>query len=417
MFPSVLCRQLQDEKSVVFNKKQCAFTAATVPKVLFSNTVFVETGMEHTLTGGEAKLDPMVYLMVRAQIPTEEASDGLDTTNIGWTGRVPVPLMQWNNYENPKTWIRYDHAYSPFYVQVQRNDDYQSDCIINHRRSQNITSNNYLNGCMTVSLQSNLSPEERGMHRSFTHTISLDISKQLLLQDGSHKVQIQMFHPLSRDVYVDVDEPFPFGNSCWTSISTVRNTQQDRYIKEHLFDCKVHLITVPDSIIDIEQPTFSSPQHVVAFVIDVVLDAMDDGDVYEKKVRWKGDSFHLAVTFVTQLHFRYAETIHRSNVGKLGSLSMVHIPTPFVHGAKLSHWKEIENGTLSETVIYNHVKRIDATRHHVEFVSSGSWERALGEITTGVDDHHDIVIFITLLASLAGAWRILNDMSKVSIWK
>jgi hypothetical protein len=43
--------------------------------------------------------------------------------------------------------------------------------------------------------------------------------------------------------------------------------------KDDWFDCKVNLITAPDSVVDIEQPSFASPQHIVAFVIDVALDA------------------------------------------------------------------------------------------------------------------------------------------------
>jgi hypothetical protein len=134
------------------------------------------------------------------------------------------------------------------------------------------------------------------------------------------------------------------------------------------------------------------------------------------------------VTFVTQLHFRYADTVHYGKVGKMGTYSQVHVPTPFLHGARLVTSK-IENGTtLSEktTVYYNnnnnnhhhYGNKIDSSHHHNEDSStSGSWEIALAEITTGVDDHHDIVIVVTVLASLAGAWRMIYDMSKVSIWK
>lgn len=426
---SVLCRQLLHQNSSLVKKERCLLHAAIVPKVAFVSKTEQTTKIRRRRRRRRKKsthqlsLDPLVYLSLRAQIPSmgddwllgTSSLDIVPDTSMSTGRRDRTPLIQWNNYDTKTTktsWRRYENAYSPFHVKI-------------HRRNEN-------NENMAVSLESNLASEDMGMHRSFTHTLSVDISKPLFLlslQDGSYKIQLQMFQPLSRDVYLDLDEPFPSGDQ---SSCRARQTSRNRRLnvinrgttKDDWFDCKVNLITAPDSVVDIEQPSFASPQHIVAFVIDVPLDAKGNDYKEGVKVVWEEeDSFQITVTFVTQLHFRYADTVHFGKVGKMGTYSKVHVPTPFLHGTRLVTSK-IENGTtLSEkTIAYNnhhhYGNKIDSLHHHNDDLStSGSWEIALAEITTGVDDHHDIVIVVTVLASLVGAWRIIHDMSKVSIWK
>lgn len=194
----------------------------------------------------------------------------------------------------------------------------------------------------SASLKSSLS-ETGGMHRLLHHSITVTCPPTT----DTYKASLTMLLFVSEHVFIDVDDPFDSGND----VSFISKNQ-----------------------IDIEQPAFASPQHVVAVQIHV-----DEREC---------DYSPAPIEFATKLHVRYPPLTSR------GFLDIA-LPAPFLYQAWLMDSFNNKNYTLRQS----------------------SWQPPIEtRVATGYDGDYTWVVTITILWSLVGSLMLLRSLSKVSKW-
>jgi hypothetical protein len=383
-FPSSLCMQLKEHEMMMIHGK-CEHMAAPVPNL--SNT-FDPNGI---VPGRqlEAILEPLMYLTLSAKL-------SFGNRRSSKTGKADAySLVQYNNYNSNisrnKLWTQHPNAYSPLEIEGSKKP---ATC----KKEKNIP--------ISIVVESSLS-NKGGMHRAFTHTVALHTTVDHLSKsfNGTVQGEINLILPQSQDIFMDVDDPFQKGEhgACNMIIANRPMSVQNSVINGN---CHASLVSVTEEVIDIEQPAFVSPQHVVAIKIEF------EGYVPNnfKLLGNKGGYIEIVLGVITNLHFRYPLT---SDAGASSSLVPVHVPTPFLYDAKLIGTDGVVNvqsvqncHTLSKGIAIKSGTGV-----------SGSWENAIVEIAAGKDDHHGYVMIITVIVSLVGALIILFDMSKVSSWR
>jgi len=393
--PPSLCMQLQENEMLQEQeqgKGQCEHMAAPVPKL--SNNI--HDGGIVSLDELQTILEPSVYFTLGAKMAFEKKRI------VGRGKANAFSLVQYNNY-NRGIWSKYPDPYSP--LEIEKGNEGQDASAVCKENDNPIS----------VVVESSLS-EKGGMHRAFKHTVALQttvdhVSKKF---NGTIHGEVNVILPQSQDIFLDMDDPFQKGGergrgACSMIIGNRPISVQKSVLKGK---CNVSLISVPHSVIDIEQPAFVSPQHVVALKIEF------EGYVPNgfKLLGNKGGYIEIALAVTTNLHFRYPLTA-RSDTHDGGSnsnnLVPVHVPTPFLYDAKLVG----TDGLFSVQSVQNCRKMAKGIAFKSGTGVSGSWEKAIMEIAAGNDNHYEYVMIITVLVSLIGAWRILFDMSKVSSWK
>jgi len=380
-FPSSLCMQLKDHEMLI-PQGRCEHMAASIPK-LSSN---INDGGIVSHDQLEAILEPSIYLTLPVKLP-------FGNKRSSKRGKADAySLVQYNNHnrnrKRKKLWTRHPDAYSP--LEIERGSE---SC--NEKHSP-----------ISVVVESSLS-NKGGMHRSFKHTVALQTTADHLRKNFNGMVhgEVNLILPQSKDIFIDVDDPFQKGEqgACVMIIANRPRTVQKTVLNGN---CNATLVSVVDEVIDIEQPAFVSPQHVLGLKIEF------EGYVPNnfKLLGNKEGYIEIALGVVTNLHFRYPLTID-AGVSSYGV--PVHVPTPFLYDAKLIG----TDGVLSVQSVQNCHKLSKGMAFKSGSGVSGSWEKAIVDIAAGKDDHHDYVMIITVIVSLIGAWRILFDMSKVSSWR
>jgi hypothetical protein len=186
--------------------------------------------------------------------------------------------------------------------------------------------------------------ETGGMHRLMHHSIAISCPHGVA---GPFQVSITMLLFVSEHFFVDVDDPF------------------DTFGENEFF--------LSNSRIDIEQPAFASPQHVVAVQI-----------IMKERAVCNDDS---QIEFATKLHVRYPPLTHEGNL-------QVALLAPLLYQGWLTS-KNI-NYTLTPWSSYQTPMQ---TR-----------------VTTGFEQDYYWVGIITILWSLRGSYLLLCSLSKVSKW-
>ena len=345
-----------------------------------------------------------------------------------------LPLMQYNNYNSDGRWSQH-RAYSPLQIEIEGmnselpKDDHDDVSIRTEAGAETETPHEPFVPFFTAKLKSTIS-NEGGMHRAYQHVISISARTSIAKDDADANAvnssissssiagQVYLVLPQSEGIFLDMDDPFQNGDiqhAC--RLRVLRNNQIQERERGYPMkaSCNVQMVTAPHAVIDIEQPAFVSPQHVVALRIEFQVENYDDDDEGGMIMKMQ-DQIDLALELevVTNLHFRYPMII--SAAGHLTGFVEVHVPTPFLHGARF----ESRTNIPGQTKVANaHVlDRCMGNTSGAGCTCSGSaWENVMIEVPAGVDEHHDLVMITTVVISLIGAWRMLHDMSKVSLWK
>jgi hypothetical protein len=202
------------------------------------------------------------------------------------------------------------------------------------------------------------------------HSIAISCPREIA--GPIQEVSLTMLLFVSEHFFVDVDDPF----DC-----TFFANDDD----EHAFAVLQKINK--NRIIDIEQPAFASPQHVVAVqillgkerVVDDICNNNDDDDT-------------LQIEFATKLHVRYPPLTRE------GSLD-VALLAPLLYQGWLVSAEHI-NYTLSPS----------------SSLSSSYQPPIQTRIATGFEQDYYWVGIITILWSLVGSYLLLCNLAKVSKW-
>lgn len=295
---------------------------------------------------------------------------------------------------------QYDDAQSPFQLReyVQKNEK-------GNEKEVSVTSMAYLRS--TVS-------QDGGMHRAFSHQMKLLIHtanfNEVTMKQQQHPEisgTAYIILPLSQGFFLDLDDAFRLfddGRSICRSEVRLKDTNDyDRVgvdARRNGHNCHVTIETLPGTLIDIEQPAFASPQHVVVLRFEFQFNFSDLMTSSTSTINLvdsgSQSALEVEVDFeaVMNLHFRYPQT------NKIGSMEIgmpTYLPTPFLYRVIL----ESPNPNFCGEVNVN---------------TSAFASGPMILIGAGYDGHHDFVMSFTLIVSLFGAWCMLKGMSTVSVW-
>lgn len=207
----------------------------------------------------------------------------------------------------------------------------------------------------SANLQSSLS-SDGGMHRLLHHSISFACQPEMT----TYQASFYMLVFVTEHFFVDVDDAF---------------LSSQEHVIPFLLDSRER--------IDIEQPAFVSPQHVIIVKVDASGICKNDSQQEEEYV-----------AFATKLHVRYPPLTETGHV-------QVSFPAPLLYSGWLTDTTRVhqENYTLLTTA------------------SDFSWQSPISvQVATGFQDDAHFVGIVTILASLIGSLVLLQKISKVSVW-
>ena len=244
--------------------------------------------------------------------------------------------------------------------------------------------------------------DEGGMHRAFINrvTIALDpkqhFTKRSLIpkdvQTLTLKGNMTFLFPILKGYFIDLDDPFQ------DDIDQACHLQQSLSTKD---SCHVKIVTTPsDLVIDIEQPSFASKQHVIAFRLHFQASIMNDFSSH-------GSDPLIELTFVPMIHLRYQPIVKKYDYRK--GLILIPVSNLFLHHANIE--TKVTNSNNANNYTYHTNFKI------AQQVEKSNQSRILSvEVATGLDSHHDIVMIFTMLACFLGAIQMIRDFSKIGQW-
>lgn len=279
----------------------------------------------------------------------------------------------WHLAERKGLWV--PGVSSPFFLQPKaRNDQGEEDEMNKGGAIKRATS-------IPATIVSTVS-DSGGMHRDHRHRLTLQLSPDEMKSDGRDLMgNVTVLMPLSEDAFVDMDDALQEDGAC--------------VVKSAFFSSKCHVDIAPlprGVVVDIEQPSFASQQHVLVLQI-----SFETVFTYEK-----ADA--IVVDFVSNLHLRYPSPVTGFEVDLMSEkrrVKSVSIPSTFIGG-----------GRVVETTM-------DGMRTSILTIEGGNQQ---GEdfvvlyAAAGHDGDYYIVVLITFVASIIGLLFMIRDISRTSVW-
>ena len=218
-----------------------------------------------------------------------------------------------------------------------------------------------------------------GMHQTFHNEIQIFLDKKN--QEKSKNLEtinngfVLFLMPISEHYFIDMDDPSPheknFGCQIYASPAS------------HMpYECQIQMIINDEQRMDIEQPSFVSPQHIIALNISFY----SNHRINNEKAHYL--KFPLRLSFDLTLHLRYLEPI--------ATYMNITVPSPFVYCGEFQ----------------------DASNHNIyRFQSHDNMikTKQIISVCTGSSDHFWIVIIFTGLAGLIGAMLTIKFISQLSM--
>eukprot|EP00550_Attheya_septentrionalis_P004011 CAMPEP_0198289314 /NCGR_PEP_ID=MMETSP1449-20131203/7543_1 /TAXON_ID=420275 /ORGANISM="Attheya septentrionalis, Strain CCMP2084" /LENGTH=583 /DNA_ID=CAMNT_0043987623 /DNA_START=169 /DNA_END=1917 /DNA_ORIENTATION=+ len=383
---------------------------------------------------------PVRYVAFPVRIPHPQDCVNIKTTNMGHDDDdnnktylqsiVPSSVLlrdentsemeeQSNHKRMMGQW--YSSVPSPFHLAIPADDD--STTLLVDQRVQ-------------ASISSSLS-NQGGMHRPFHHKINLSFPNDSLKKREASIIRMDILLPLSENVYIDMDDPYHDGGTSATACcpnfvpSSAAGNNGIPTQPHGNMSCSIELILPPSSssssssasifetsVIDVEQPSFASPQHVVLFRLHVTMDATTAAAATTTTKPWLLSDYQIEIEFSNTLHIRYPSPVvlerdsERNPRWLLSSPQerrhvMVHIPKPII----------LTGTTDGGMTTANHIDKKEKT--DVMFVYPERYTSSnilMLPVAAGADEDYWFVVTITLLSSLIGSIIMIRDISRVSIW-
>lgn len=276
--------------------------------------------------------------------------------------------------------------------------------------------------------ESTTSLSGEGMHRALTHNIvatgSSSASKN---EDTPEKSifetitsgEIVLLHHLTESLFVDVeDSNFP----CNINLKTSAGTIDSVVLLHEMLSCKVELVTPLDRVINIEQPSFSSPQNMIAYRIFIFPSkpVEIDNRIELGKSKIVTQIFlSLEIVFTTTLHFRYPSPI-------IARKETIEINDPSV--TLQSTFKKLYNNcivnvTVPQVVMYSAKCVCSTYAPNTSFAFPLSKHQfyqypnhIMKTTAAGCESDFVIVVITSLLFTLFGSLVLMKDISRASKW-
>ena len=328
--------------------------------------------------------------------------------------RIPRKLSKFNIVSSDKEDTANSSPWWRWSTPITTNDpNGKSECDINDDEC------NGTKRTLTAHVHSELS-EEGGMHRQLHHVVMVESPTPVVSSSSSSTVltssaSLYLFLVLPEDFFMDMDDPIEGGK-----------TQQECAVyNDATIPCSIEYHLVDGEVVDIEQPAFDSPQHVVGIELSFNATLLGVQDNPPASMSVSSPSW-LTLRFTTKVHTRYPTPVNTfENKNPPWSTTTrqksIGLPNPRVVGG---HWKWKDKVATDNTVFFfqedENAKRRFEGEDPGDSSSAGiDWNIPTWLPTTvaaGSQDDYPWVVLGTLLCSLVGAAITLRDLSLVSHW-
>jgi hypothetical protein len=293
-------------------------------------------------------------------------------------------------------WRKKKHYGSPFALPESltfgANAQHDDDLDDNHESNQQ----QHLPGCQ---IESHLS-ETGGMHRSMQHRISCRIDSLMTTSTATeYHGQVHLVLWIPQDMWFDANDAFPNNHNTCTSHSSFYNTTcraiviMDQHERTESSDLDV-------VVMDIEDTSFESPQHVIPIQIDFSILQQWNSNTTETSV-FSSDSGSvqartrmMVLELITKLHLRYPKPICRANSASSITIepwTRVVFPAPSIYDISLENttvtWQDVRNAPLMATYV-----------------------------AAGYEDDYVWIMMTTMTCSIIGLIILLREILYTSQW-
>jgi len=235
-----------------------------------------------------------------------------------------------------------------------------------------------------------------GMHRTHHHRIVLSLTG---ISESVVKGNVTVLLPLSEGLFIDIDDALHNDGEC-----TVASAVQDLsvHVLSEGSECNAELAALSrGTVVDIEQPSFASQQHVLA--IEVSFELLfslltPSGKDIDQKVS------NVELGFASNLHLRYPPPTSCAKDDSPGRsrMSLVYVPSTFIGGG---HLVVVDNASNDDEIL------------SVQWDTGSVQDVSVLETAAGHDGDYIFVVLATLVASLIGSLIMIKDISRVSSWR
>ena len=229
--------------------------------------------------------------------------------------------------------------------------------------------------------------ESGGMHRAHNHRVVLSMGEVIGAGGSEANGNVTVLLPLSEGLFMDIDDALQNGGEC--TITSMGGK------------CNTEMIDLPRGVVvDIEQPSFASRQHVLAIRVSFQL----------RDLHHQSHLPDIALEFTSNLHLRYQAPLLTTEMEKRNERMVpVYIPPTFIGGGYAAVINnDGQDGSNS-----------DGTRTTVYYsINGGQVQRnaLIVEAATGHDGDYVFVVAATLFASILGSLIMIREFSVVSRW-
>ena len=251
------------------------------------------------------------------------------------------------------------------------------------------------NHVAVASIISSALENKGGMHRLYHQKVHV-VSPSFHSAPKNKKRESYVFHsfgtiilflPISDGIFIDVDDPLLLQpSSCNLHPILEQNDASMKYDSTSF--CEVSLDKDDATTIDIEQPTFASPQHVLVFHLKFEV----FGTIHTSKKGQQRNKIMFDMDFSPSLHLRYPIPNQSTNY------QTVYLAKPFINSG-------IYNSHLG---LHTHSYPIIPNHDHTRGITV--------QVPTGLYSHFFIVSATTTSISILGTLVSLRYLSKVSVW-
>lgn len=229
--------------------------------------------------------------------------------------------------------------------------------------------------------------ESGGMHRAHSHRVVLSMGELIGAGASEAKGNVTVLLPLSEGLFMDIDDALQNDGEC--AITSVGG------------ECNAEVIDLPRGVVvDIEQPSFASRQHVLAIRVSFQL----------RDLHHQSHLPDIALEFTSNLHLRYQAPFLTTEMKKRHKRMVpVYVPSTFIGGGyavvvKKDGQDDGENDRTITSLYYS--------------IGGGPVQRTalIVEAATGHDGDYIFVVTATLFASVFGSFVMIREFSVVSRW-
>lgn len=246
----------------------------------------------------------------------------------------------------------------------------------------------------------------KGMHLTFQYDLNItlhnqqiermnggrnydegDLRRSAKLMRVPSRGNVQLMFPISKQYFLDLDDPSPMGGNFGCQIITTSAYPSVPFSDSFLPSCRIDMDVSKQRVINIEQPSFASPQNVILLNVSFHFSTRNTLNNTES---FQSDPFFIQIRFFSTIHTRYQNPIAK--------YVNVTVLSPIAYTGKIY---DVPNNISYEFQPHNGVVGSQQTL----------------KVCTGSVDDFLFVIVTTGIVSFIGALLSIYFLVKVSSWK